>query len=117
MTCFLLFFLLHQVLLPSMPTHEDKFVKAIRDILCGPKTDGMGYFDQEPNADAFRELWGTLEPHLRTWYREHTIHGQRYDLKGRARRRYEPTEDGEPKFHSVSSLVSLACMQRAVTAC
>ena len=77
--------------------------------------NGMGCFDQEPNADAFQKLWGTLEPHLRKWYRSHTVHKERSNLKDRARQRYGPADDGGPKFHSVRSLVSLACMQRAVT--
>lgn len=93
-----------------MPSHEDKFVQAVRDSLCGPNTDGMGYFDRhDPNA--FRELWDTLEPHLRKWYLNHKLHKQRYDLKSRARQHYGPADDGEPKFQSVRSLVSLACMQ------
>lgn len=98
-----------------MRPHEDKFVQAVRDILCGPKTNGMGYLDWH-DPQAFQELWATLEPHLRKWYREHTLYKERGDVKNRARQRYGPADDGEPKCRLARELVSLACMQRAVTA-
>ncbi|GAA5976639.1 hypothetical protein JCM10908_005578 [Rhodotorula pacifica] len=79
-----------------------RFLAGVRKSLCGPRSQGIGYFDYYEPA-SFARLWDEVAALLAPWA-SCVPCASRNQARERAEHCYGPTYEGEPKHHYVQQL-------------